>query len=285
MTGKVSVQRLRRSITTQSEQRRAIARRVVERLAGETDLRASLLAGSAAHGTSDEHSDIDLINYYESLPDREHFDATLRAADASPMGLISAPQPEGFAARYEVEGIELQTGGQLITALERRLRRIEAGDVDWMIAKVAMGLLEGIALRGDDLIAGWKARAAYPDVLRRREVERNIGIFPLWAIDEHLGARDAELFRRQMALDGAFRVLAILSAVNRTYFSTFQFKRSAEHIGRLAIKPERLAEGLDIIANGEPSIAATELGRLVEETRAIVRAEMPEVDVEVAWQP
>jgi hypothetical protein len=258
---------------------------VVERLAARTDLRATLLVGSAALGISDEQSDIDLLNFYEILPDQAVFDAAVREAGAQLKGQITPPRPEGFVARYDVEGIELQTGGELVSFIERRLDAIAAGDVDWIVAKAAMGLQEGVALHGEDLIASWKKRAAYPDSLRRREVERNLGFFPIWAIDDHLAARDAELFRRQMLLEGAFRIVSVLSALNRVYFSTFQFKRAGAHIEQLAVRPERLAERIDLVANADPSIAAEELRRLVEETRAIVKTEMPDIETDVPWQP
>jgi hypothetical protein len=258
---------------------------VVERLAARTDLRATLLAGSAALGISDAHSDIDLLNFYDALPDQDVFDAAVREAGAELKGQISPPGPEGFVARYDVQGIELQTGGELISFIERRLDRITAGTVDWIDAKAAMGLQEGLALYGEDLIADWKRRSAYPESVRRHEVEKNLGFFPVWLIDEHLAARDSELFRRQMLLDGAFRVVAVLSALNRLYFSTFQFKRAGAHFDAMLLKPERLAEQLDAVANGEPAAAAQELRRLVEETKGLVRREMPEVEVEIPWQP
>jgi len=244
-----------------------------------------MLAGSAAAGTCDEHSDIDLLNYYDELPDPQAFDRPMRELGAEPMGEIGPPQPEGFAASYRVDGIEVQTGGQLIAGLEQRLGRIAAGDVDWITAKVAIGLLEGMPLHGEDRLRDWQRRAGYPESLRRREVEANLGFFPVWSLDAHLAARDAELFRRQMLLDGAFRVLAVLSAVNRLYFTTFQLKRARSHVDRMSLRPERLAERLDAVANAEPSLAADELKKLVEETRAIVRAQLPEVPVEVAWRP
>lgn len=50
-------------------------------------------------------------------------------------------------------------------------------------------------------------------------------------------------------------------------------------------KPDRLAARLDRVANGPPSEAAEELRKLVEETKAIVRRELPDVDVESPWQP
>jgi hypothetical protein len=268
----------------ETERRLAIARRVVGRLAARTELRASLLAGSAAQGTSDEHSDIDLLNYYRELPDQATFDASMRELRAEPMGAPSPADADGFTAFYRVDGVQVQTGAELVTSLEQRLDRIAAGDVDWITAKVATGLLEGKALKGEELIRDWRRRARYPEQLRRREVEANLGFFAIWALDRHLAARDAELFRRQMLLDGAFRVLAVLSAVNRLYFTTFQFKRGGEHVSRMTARPERLAERLDRVANAAPSDAAGELRTLVEETKAIVRAEMPDVDVDVPWR-
>jgi hypothetical protein len=271
--------------TRESERRREIAHRIVEGLAARTDLRATLLAGSVAQGTADEHSDIDLLNYYEELPDRQVFDDVLREAGGERIGDISDPGPEGFVARYRVDGIEVQTGGQLISDLEHRLEQIAAGDVDWIRSKVAEGLLEGVPVFGDHLIRGWQGRASYPESLRRPEIEANLGWFPIWAIDKHLAARDAELFRRQMLLEGAFKVVAVLSAVNRVYFTTFQFKRAGGHVDQMNVKPDRLAERLDRVANAPPSEAAEELRALVEETKAIVSRELPDVDVDTPWQP
>ncbi|HKC19517.1 MAG TPA: hypothetical protein VKE27_07770 [Candidatus Dormibacteraeota bacterium] len=238
-----------------------------------------------AHGIADEHSDVDLINYYDELPGRELFATVLRDVGGEEIGNISDLRPESFALRYRFDGIEVQTGGQLASDLESRLQRIESGEVDWVTAKVAMGLLEGSAMHGEALVREWQARAKYPEPLRRREVDANLGWFPIWAIDAHLAARDAELFRRQMLLEGAFKVLAVLSAVNRLYFTTFQFKRADTHISAMRVKPDRLAERLDRVADGPPSEAAEELRQLVEETKRIVRGELPEVDVDRSWQP
>jgi predicted nucleotidyltransferase len=271
--------------TKESDKRRAIADRIVKGLAARTDLRATLIAGSVAQGAADEHSDIDLLNYYAELPDQQTFDEVLHEAGGERIGDLGDPRPEGFAVRYRFDSVEVQTGGQLISELDRRLERIEAGDVDWITAKVAMGLLEGSPLHGDELIRDWQSRARYPEELRRREIEANLGWFPIWALDQHLASRDAELFRRQMLLEGAFKVVAVLSAVNRLYFTTFQFKRAGAHAGRMKVKPDRLAERLDRVANAPPSEAADEIRKLVDETKTIVRRELPDVDVEAPWQP
>ncbi len=53
----------------------------------------------------------------------------------------------------------------------------------------------------------------------------------------------------------------------------------------MPLKPDRLAERLDLVANAAPREASEELRKLVEEMRAIVSAELPELDVEVSWEP
>ena len=272
-------------MSSPAAKRRAIARRVVRLLVAATDLRASMLAGSSAIGNSDEYSDIDLLNYYDELPDADAFDRLIVSLGAERIGDVIRPNPEGFGINYRLGGIEVQTGGQLTSSLNRRLDQIAAGDVDWVTTKIAMGLLEGLPLHGEGLVRGWKERAAYPESLRRRQVEAHLGFFPIWTVDAHLAVRDAEPFRRQMLLDGAFRVLAVLSAINRLYFTTFQFKRTRAHADRMAMKPERLAERLDSIANAAPSAAAEELAALVVETKGIVKSEFPDVEINVTWRP
>lgn len=268
-----------------AEKRRAIAQRVVDHLAARSELCASLLTGSVATETCDDSSDIDLLNYYEHLPLRAAFDALLAELGARVTRELSPPGAAEFVAGYDLDGIELQTGAGLVASLEATLDRIAGGEVGWATAKQAMGLQEGVALRGAALIGSWQERISYSDELRRREIERHLGFFPIWRLGEYLATRDAALFERQMLLDGAFRVAAVMSALNRLYFSSFQFKRMADHVERMRVRPERLAERLATVANAPADEAGRELAALVEETKQLVRTELPDLEVEVAWRP
>jgi predicted nucleotidyltransferase len=265
--------------------RRALARRVTDQLAEHTDLKAALLTGSVAAGTCDDRSDIDLLNYYDELPARADFDRLLAELGARLTRELSPPGAAEFVAGYDLEGVELQTGASLASTLESTLARIEGGEVDWATAKVAMGLQEGVGLHGAEVVARWQARLAYPDALRRREIEANLGFFPIWRLRDYLSTRDAALFERQMLVEGAFRVAAILSALNGLYFSTFQFKRMGDHAARMTQKPDRLAERLAAVADAPSEAAGHELEGLVRDTTELVRAALPDLDVERAWRP
>ena len=53
----------------------------------------------------------------------------------------------------------------------------------------------------------------------------------------------------------------------------------------MAVKPEQLAERLELIAYTPQSAAANELRKLVQETKAIVQADMPDLKLDLRWPP
>lgn len=71
-----------------------------------------------------------------------------------------------------------------------------------------------------------------------------------------------------MLIDGAFRVLALLSAVNGLYFTSIQFKRMRAHDASMRVAPAGLPERLDGLFDADASKAALGLRDLVEETKA-----------------
>jgi hypothetical protein len=89
--------------------------------------------------------------------------------------------------------------------------------------------------------------------LRRALIELHwSGLFPLWHWVDSLDARDCELFRLEMLVDGMLRLLGVLAAVNRVYYSRLHLKR---------------------------------VGALAAETRALVLAELPELELPFRFPP
>ena len=101
-------------------------------------------------------------------------------------------------------------------------------------------------------------------------VDRHWKVFPLWRLQEHVAHRDAELWRMQILVDGAYDLLAVLAAANRVWFSSFQFKRTRKFVARLADAPPDLAERMESLFTLPPAESAAELERLTAETRAIL---------------
>jgi hypothetical protein len=170
------------------------------------------------------------------------------------------------------------------TRLDDLLERLV--DFDSPSQKILSGLLEGLPLYGQELIGRWKARVErYPEPLRRKMVQRYWSFFPLWYGNAAMAKRDAELWRLDVLMDAAFNLLGVLAGLNRLYFTRFQFKRTRAYVASMKIAPARLAERLESLFRLDPESAAAELGRLVEETAALVQEELPGFDVELRFPP
>ncbi len=267
-------------MTPESERLRELARRIVGAIGPPTSAAGALLAGSAGEGSADRFSDIDLILYYDRLPDQAEFRRLVEAEGAAHLLPIGQPGEDGFFDAYHLDGVQLQTGGATVAGVDRRIDEVLGGkDPGEPGTKAVMGLLHGLPLAGDELLGRWRERvAAYPDALAVRVVERYIAVFPYWRLVDHMAARDARLWEAQALLDGAFAVLGVLSGLNRVYFTTFQFKRMREHVASFSSAPARLAERLEALLELDRASAAEELRALFEETVSLVEAMMPEVD-------
>jgi hypothetical protein len=185
-----------------------------------------------------------------------------------------------MAEAYNVNGIEIQIGHALIAAWERDIEAVRFGDdVATPLQKAMSGTLDCIPLYGDNLLAAWKARIAdFPDDLARRMAEHYLRFFPLWGLQERMMSRDTLLWRQQALLETAQNILGVLAALNRLYYSTFQFKRMRSFIGKMTIAPDNLAERLETLLTSEPAVAAVAAEKLVEELCALVETHLPEVE-------
>jgi len=170
-------------------------------------------------------------------------------------------------------------GGPLAAWETRWAKVVEQFTPGTETQKVIMGVLDGVALHGDDLIAGWKAYlSVYPEQLAEASVRHYLRFFPLWERTERLESRDAKLFYHQMLVEASQNLLGVLAGLNRRYYSTFQFKRMRRFVDRLRVAPEHLADRLDALFMLDPADAGIELERLVTETVALVETHMPTVD-------
>ena len=245
---------------------------------------AILLTGSAAEGVSDGFSDLDLIVYHDHLPPDSKFAEVRNRAGAVAVRFAPDRDRGSIIEEFRVQGVECQVGHATVVSWEATMATVldacRPGTID---EKAVMGLLEGVALVGGDVIGRWQAYAAeYPDALARATIMHYLRFFPLWMANEYLGRRDATIFSYQMLVEGSLNVLGVLAGLNHQYFSTFQFKRLHRFASRLQLAPDRLADRLDDLFALDRSQASVALERLVEETVSLVESHMPTIDTEPA---
>lgn len=275
------------SATPASLHLRAIASRIVREALQRVPLRAALLAGSAARGDSDLYSDIDLILYVDELPT----DTTLIEIRTAVSGVEPRTRERTEHAcgeEFELGGIRIELPFITVARVESHFDQVlgRAEEIDTPLQKVLIGIIEGLPLHGADLIEQWRGRLAeYPESLRRAMIERHWSFVPLWYHAHPMATRDSELWRLEALLEASFNILAVLAGLNRIYFSRFELKRLRKLIGEMKLSPPDLADRLESLPQVAPGQAATELEQLIDETYALVAAELPDLDLALRFPP
>jgi predicted nucleotidyltransferase len=267
---------------------RQVASRIVDAALERVPLRAAIVVGSAARGDADFYSDLDLMLYVDELPP-EHIPADIRVAVGGTNPISKGEPTEHFCGEeFEVDGVRAEVSFMTVARVEWRLDQLleRLEEIDSPVQKVLAGMLEGLPLYGEELVERWQARMRdYPEPLRRAMVERHWSFFPLWYHGEAIAARDAELWRLDMLLEAAFNLLAVLAGLNRLYFRRAELKRMRSLTGKMELAPPNLADRLESLFRLEPEPAAAELGRLVEETRALVARDFPDLELPLQFSP
>jgi hypothetical protein len=264
---------------------RARARRVVAAALELGPLRAALLAGSGARGDADFFSDVDLLLYVDEAPPDDRLERLCEAVGGTNPVWIAAPR----LIQFSVGGVAVQVGYSTIAQIEEELEtalvRLEEV-IGSPNQKMLSGLVEGLPLHGADVIVAWRERAAaYPEPLRVASIEHHWQFFPLWYYGVAMSRRDSELWRLDMLLEGAFNVLGVLAALNRVYYARFELKRLRKLVEKFAVAPPELADRLESLFRLPAEEAASELGRLVLETRELVRRELPDLELPLRRLP
>jgi hypothetical protein len=271
-----------------------VLRALAERLAGSylahLRPRAILLVGSAASGDSDVYSDLDMLVYYDHVPPHEAVAEApheLGAQDyrGTPWSDESGEADEhGYSERYYVDGIECQVGHASIGSFERVIKRVVVGlELNEELLKIMSGLVEGLPLYGAELIERWRRSADYTEELQRATIAKRWKFFPWWYLQERLRSRDATVWRYDVLVQSVYSIVGVLAALNRVYFSTFEFKRAAVFLSRLEVAPPALAARLDELFEPDERRSTAELERLVGETQALVAERFPDIDLSLEW--
>ena len=211
------------------------------------------------------------------MPPAALIDALLGDLGAIPVAEIAPWSESGYAPRYDLDGLEIQAGHVTVAAWEARLDEV-LGEIEpdgpWQ--KVLAHYPDALPLAGADLVEGWKARIRrYPEGWAQAMVDYHLNVFPIGRAYDQIAARDATLWTHQVLVEGAQRVLGMLAGLNGVYWSSFQFKRAHDFVGRLRWKPPHLADRIESLFRGDVPAAVAELESLVEETLDLIDAHMP----------
>lgn len=260
---------------------RALSESLVDAYAADGEPRAVLLGGSAATGTADAFSDLDLFFYYdEPLPEEVLVEAQRQAAG---IRYRRWRDDDGeWHERFFLNGVECQAAHVPVAVVAEQIRSVTVDlDLSEPLLKVMSGLFEGVPLRGSALIDRWRREAAMPDKVQRALVEKRWQFFPWWYFQERMRARDSDLWRYDVLVQSAYSLLGVLAALNRLYFSRSEFKRTRRLISRLELAPSDFANRLDRLFLADEPESTDTLERLVGEVGELVEQELPGFDLAI----
>jgi hypothetical protein len=269
---------------------RGLAHELLTVYATEAQPRAALLVGSAATGDADHYSDLDMLVYYDQVPTAETLQKAKGELDAEGYRCTEfsdgsgAPDEQGYSERYFLNGIECQVAHESVGAFEREIRRLVVDlELSEELLKIISGLFDGLPLIGEELIEQWREQAAMTDELQRALIEKRWAFFPWWYFQDRLRARDTTVWRYDVLVQSAYNIVGLLAALNRLYFSTYEFKREHRLLSRLEVAPSNLATRLNALFEDDEQGSIAELERLVGEVGALVAKRFPDIDLDLRW--
>lgn len=269
-------------MTEESRILRDLAGRVMAPYLGLPGVRAAMVMGSVAEGESDRYSDVDMAVYYEeSLPTEAQLDTARETGGGSALHWTLGDRNDGgLIQAYFVHGIEFQIVHSLVVKTDETIVSVQSGEeIGTPLNKALSGIAECKALFGSDLIDEWKARIGqYPDELRVTSVRKYLNFTPLWGLVDALVTRDGTIWRHQILVENTQNLIGVLAALNRLYFTTFQFKRMARFVNQMTIKPDDFTARVESAFTADPTAASVVLRDLVIETVALVEEHLPSVD-------
>lgn len=277
-------------MTEPTQYLRGLAHELLTVYATEAQPRAALLVGSAATGDADHYSDLDMLVYYDQVPTAETLQKAQGELDSEGYRCTvfsdgsGAPAEQGYSERYFLNGIECQVAHESVGAFEREIRRLIVDlELSEELLKIMSGLFDGLPLIGEELIEQWREQAAMTDELQHALIEKRWAFFPWWYFQDRLHARDTTIWRYGVLAQSAYNIVGLLAALNRLYFSTFEFKREHRLLSRLEVAPPNLATRLDALFEDDEQGSTAELERLVGEVGALVAKRFPDIDLALRW--
>jgi hypothetical protein len=245
-------------------------------------LRVGLISGSVARGIADKSSDLDLYPYW----DHANRDSLCLVNRLQPLGtdrLVSLVTPTGVFEKHrlgqrmiDVESVDVATINNVVNWL--------GGDqaMTSLIEKTVSGLIDGVAIVGQDELEEWKQRIRYTDALARAQVVAHVGglLPPVILYSLTLARGDAVSFFARTS-DVLLHSVALVAAANRSFIAISEPKWLHWQLGRMPHVPPKMTERMNA-GLLHPSLEAMgDLDLLLHEVLDLVETHVPEADTSV----
>ena len=257
--------------------RMRVAERAAGVYAGNRNLAALAVAGSVGAGVADRFSDLELDCYWVRPPTDADRLAPVRALDGELTALWDYDQDdEEWSEDYLVGELGITVSNFLVSSVEQFLDDVLVRANTDPVRHMRLAALQRCRpLAGTEMMASWRARAdTFPRKLVSALVEQALApeVLTSWSAREALVNRgDALAVRDLLTRTGLAAVQATL-ALNRIYLPHRQLKWQRHLTTGLRLVPDRLAERLESLSNGQLGEALQAAEALLAEIATLAEA-------------
>jgi predicted nucleotidyltransferase len=259
-----------------------LAQNVVECYRELPGIRVALIAGSVARGIADESSDLDLYLYWDRV-DRDLLGDSNRLTPLSSERLFAVPTDTGIFEKHRVNGRMIDVESVEIAVIDDVIAQIDRGGaMSPAVEKTVAGLIDGVALIGQEELASWQMRLRYSDDLARAQVKSHVsGLLPPTPLYKVTLARgDALSFSARLSAV-LLHAVGLVAAANRAFVAVTVPKWLPWQIGRMEVTPPDMAERINAALLYPSPAAMRDLDDLIREVLDLVDASVPGADTSV----
>jgi hypothetical protein len=289
-------------MTEESARRQRIAEKLVAGLAGDENLKAALLTGSAGRGTANASSDINLILYYGDEISKAAFDRIKRTARDEGGKLLFGKPGRGFAVLRVIAGISVELGYTYLDRTAAGINQflISPGELPTSHQVIFNGIAEGIPLHGRAIIHQWQNKlASYPAAFQTQFVQKHVDFWPLidegppkflspgWFAEKLIGKTRRAYLYYDRFLWAKTRLVGVLCGLNHLYHPG-KIKDLDGFFASVDTAPENLAERMRPVEDAEFSEGNQVFSEIIRELLDLVEAHIPDVEtapVRARFQP
>jgi predicted nucleotidyltransferase len=253
------------------------AREFAKRIAAYENIEAIVVGGSVARGYADEYSDVEIIIFWDILPN-----------DTTRYRIVDDLQGR-FLFRYNGPAREDQL---IIDGLQVDLWHISVSHQESTIDRVlnhyqsdlgslnAMDTIRNcIPLFGEKLVQGWKIQAIqYPQQLTNMIISEHAESFRVDYLTQFNNRKDPTGFYNQLSFLQQEAFLVLL-ALNQMYFPTFKWLYAS--LENMQLKPVNTAERFRKAYEVPHDSAISGTMQILEEIIQLVEDQLPDYDSEL----
>ena len=271
-------------MTPESDSGLKVGKRIARYYAELPEVAGVVLGGSAARGTADPNSDLDLFIFCHDHPGERfrsevvaglHGEGWKQHGNKLDRGILR----DCFHAAGHRIDIEHVRVGSCESAIEDVMYR---HDTDREKQSLLGGLFDSHSLHDTGIVEEWKSRISrYPDGLQRKVLEGNLSMSPLWIPEIYARNRGDHLYLLEAMSSVGNSILGLLHGLNRMYQPS-EYKRVPLFLSRLDVAPPNIVDRWQsVFQNGSVEVVK-ELETIVLEIFSLVEACRPEIDLATA---